>query len=219
MTHGTAFALGQFAEVSASITRALPRALAGIDPKTLLDRMNRGGEDLERMLGETLRALVGIAPTPAKEQKPATPALPTPTSYPVTVPYQGNTTIKELVAAGMYDWHDDRISDAHFPQRREGAEGALVELVHFNRSISSDDVLNELDQRGLRAANPAELLAFGVTHPAVQREFPIVALGQHCHINRHLVVGIDAEGHERHARLYWLGSIWHRSLRFAAVRK
>lgn len=142
-------------------------------------------------------------------------------TYPVSVPYNGSSTIKELVAAGAFDWKNDDITDKHFPQEKTGAEDVEIELVHLDRDISTDDALVELDKRGLRPANPAELLAFGATFPEVQREFPFIALGQFWRDpngNRR-VVFLDGSGSLRRALLYWTGRDWHRFCRFAGVRK
>lgn len=74
MKHGTA-TLGQFAEVSAAITRALPKALDGFDPKAIIQKVGNG-EALERALHTALASLGDATPQPA-EPAPATPDLPT----------------------------------------------------------------------------------------------------------------------------------------------
>lgn len=142
-------------------------------------------------------------------------------TYPVSVPYNGASTIKELVAAGAFDWKNDDITDKHFPQEKTGAEDVEIELVHLDRDISTDDALVELDKRGLRPANPAELLAFGATFPEVQREFPVIALGQFWRDPRGYrnVVCLGGDGSKRHAFLGWTGRGWFRDCRFAGVRK
>jgi hypothetical protein len=142
-------------------------------------------------------------------------------TYPVSVPYNGASTIKELVANGRYDWSNDNITDRNFPQEKTGAEDVEIELVHLDRNISTDDALAELDKRGLRPANPAELLAFGATFPEVQREFPVIALGQYWRgpLGNRGVVCLDGSGGKRDADLHWFGLDWLRGCRFAGVRK
>lgn len=61
----TAFTLGQFAEVNSAVTKALPKALAGLDPKTVLDRVGCG-QELEAALREALSQDVA-GPVPASE--------------------------------------------------------------------------------------------------------------------------------------------------------
>ncbi len=142
-------------------------------------------------------------------------------TYPVSVPYNGSSTIKELVAAGAFDWKNDDITDKHFPQEKTGAEDVEIELVHLDRDISTDDALVELDKRGLRPANPAELLAFGATFPEVQREFPVIALGQFWRypFGGRVVVCLVRFGGKRFADLRWPDNDWARRCRFAGVRK
>lgn len=148
------------------------------------------------------------------------PVAPAPTTYTVTVPYKGRTTIKELVAAGRYDWKNDDINDKHFPQEREGEEVIEATLAHFDRDISTEDALAELDKRGLREANPAELLAFGATFPEVQREFPVIALGQPWRPpGDRGVVCLGGHGSGRGASLSWVDRGWFRGCRFLAVPK
>lgn len=98
--------------------------------------------------------------------------------YDIQVPYRGRSTIRALIKAGNYDWQNGDVSDVHFPQVQKGERQIRIKLVHFKRVISSQDVLLRLEARGLRSANPAELLALGAMHPHLQRAFPIIALGQ-----------------------------------------
>lgn len=86
-------------------------------------------------------------------------------------------SIEELVKLGQYDWSNSDITSGHFPTKRVGKVETNVEFIHFDRNISSDDALKELDKMGYRPAEAHELLAFGAKYPDVQREFPIVALG------------------------------------------
>jgi len=93
--------------------------------------------------------------------------------------------------------------------------------VHFDRSISSDDAIAELDKMGLRPAEAGELLAFRAKYPDVQREFPIVALGsvwRGLYGNRHVLV-LRCRGGKRRANLYWFGDDWNDGCRFATVCK
>ncbi len=94
------------------------------------------------------------------------------------VPYRDKFTIRHLLEAGGYDWMNADISDEHFPQRKIGKREITIHLANFRRVISTKDVLVGLKRRGLRPANPAELLAFGAKYPHIQKQFPIIALGQ-----------------------------------------
>jgi hypothetical protein len=97
------------------------------------------------------------------------------TPYVVTVDY--NRSLPEMIAAGRYDRADREITAEHFPLTGEGKVEMALILVHFNRNILVDDALTVMDQLGLRSAVLPELLALGEMHPAVQKEFPIIAFG------------------------------------------
>lgn len=142
-------------------------------------------------------------------------------TYPVIVPYNGASTIDDLVTAGKYGWKNSDINDCNFPQDRTGDEQVEIELVHLDRDISIDGALAELDRRGLRPANPAELLAFRDSFPEVQREFPVIALGQVWRDpdGNRFVVYLVGLGSKRNAHLYWADFGWSRLCRFAGLRK
>jgi len=87
-------------------------------------------------------------------------------------------SLKQMVAAGHYDWKNDNIIAKQFPIIGEGELELTAELIHFHRTIeSSDGIKRELKKMGLRAGSIEELLAFGATFPDTQRQFPIIALG------------------------------------------
>lgn len=95
--------------------------------------------------------------------------------YPTTFDY--SEPVEEKVTAGRYDWSNNDITSAHFPTKRTGTVKSGIKLFHFNRNISSEEAIQEMDKEGYRPAEACELLDFGKKHPDVQREFPIVALG------------------------------------------
>ncbi len=139
----------------------------------------------------------------------------------ITVPYRGATTIEGLLTAGNYDWENENISDRNFPQERTGGEQIRIELVHLDRDITNKNALAELDSRGLRPANAAELLAFGVTFPKVQRTFPVLALGQTWRDpdGSRCVVALNGHDSRRSADMSGAVSVWDRACRFAGIRK
>ena len=130
-------------------------------------------------------------------------------------------SVKEMVKLGNYDWANSDINTRNFPTTRTGKADIEVELLHFNRKISSGDALKEIDKLGYRAAELHEFLAFGAKYPDVQREFPIIELGSvwrrsdgYCS-----VASLFRDGLERYLDFGSLGSIWLDCCRFAAVRK
>ena len=95
--------------------------------------------------------------------------------------------------------------------------------------MESDVMIAEMDKRGYRPATIEELLALGESHPALQREFPIIALGS-CWMIPHgagsLVPGLWAIFGDRYLAVGWLESRldynslrWDDNYRFLAVRK
>jgi hypothetical protein len=99
----------------------------------------------------------------------------TPDSFRIVVDY--GLTLDAMIMAGQYEFWSERITPQAFPITGEGKQGLTAQLIHFNRRISTRDVLKELDKMGLRAGRIEELLAFGATFPEIQRKFFVIALG------------------------------------------
>ncbi|MDP3729825.1 MAG: hypothetical protein Q8R26_03740 [bacterium] len=150
-------------------------------------------------------------------------------SFPTKVNY--DLSVESLVEHGRYDWKNRDIISDSFRTGRKGEANLSLELVHLNQEITSEEVLKELDKRGLRPAELHELLSFGIKYPEEQRKYPIVALGS---VWRNLngvrgVAGLvggggwhgDWRGGWRDLALYLddFGSRWRVNCRFAAVRK
>jgi len=140
------------------------------------------------------------------------------TIFPITVDYGRN--IESLVTDGKYDYADSDINSKHFRAERNGTEDIEVHLVHFGRSISTEDAIAELDKMGLQPAKIHELLTLGIKHPDLQREFLIIALGS---VWRYQdgsrgcpCLGRDGSG--RDLSLHWVEIAWNGICRFAAVR-
>ena len=152
--------------------------------------------------------------------------------FPVTVDY--TQTLAQMIAAGKYDSINLDITDQHFPSPSiptglppstgsgQATKAELkLELVHFNRTISSNDAIAELKQKGLRPATLPEFLAFGAIYPEEQRKYPIVALGsvwQYWYDNRY-VPYLCSNDSRRSMDLHWFGYGWNDNYRFAVVRK
>lgn len=137
----------------------------------------------------------------------------------LTVDY--GQTLDAMIAAGRYDWKNDDITAKHFPVQGEGQAEVEITLVHIGRDMSTDNVLKELDTRGLRPAKIEELLALGASQPELQRQFPIIALGSigRCPHGRRRVAYLGRDGAKRCLRLLWCEDVWRGICRFAAVRK
>lgn len=127
--------------------------------------------------------------------------------------------LKELITLGKYDWVNGDIIAKYFPV----VEVPTLEgenLFHFNRNISSEDAIAEMDKVGYRPATMAELLVYGAKNPEMQRQFPIVALGSVAQIDGTRRVGILGEGGSgRKLNLDYFDGGWGGGCRFLAVRK
>lgn len=82
----------------------------------------------------------------------------------------------EMVAAGNYDYVNPAINDWTFPVGQGPLEVEVV-IVHPGLSFSEEQVLAELDRRGLRPGTMDELNALAEQHPESINELPILALG------------------------------------------
>lgn len=143
------------------------------------------------------------------------------TAYPVVVDY--GLSVERAIELGHYDSVNSDINSRNFPNRRDGTEDVVIELVILHQVISTENALRELDERGYRPANLRELLAFGQKYPDAERDFPVAALGSNW-LRRYgdrFAPFIYREGLRR-ARVLEQQNIevgWGRCCRFAAVRK
>jgi len=194
--HGTTSQVtGIYAEFQAAVIKALPR---DIDQDVALG-WTKNGEALARVLREAL------TPNGSGRQM-----------YPIIVNYE--RSVEDGVEAGHYDWVNSNITSEYFPTERKGTAKVEVKLIHFNRSISTDEALRELDRMGYRPAELHELLVFGEKYQKIQREFPILALGS-VFRNRCVVLGLSGDNSRRYLNLFVEEHDCGENCRFAAVRK
>lgn len=106
--------------------------------------------------------------------------------YSIAVDY--SKSLAEMIEAGNYDWIHLDIMNKHFPVKGSGKLNLKAEVIRYNRPISLDDVLRDLDRRGLRPANLPELLVFGEKYHDERHKYPIVELGQHWAYGRYRYV-------------------------------
>lgn len=139
--------------------------------------------------------------------------------YPIHVNY--DLSVEEAIEAGDYQAVNESITSATFPSARHGQAELEINLVRFDRRITSEDVLRELDKEGLRAAELPELLAFGAAYPDVQRKFSVVGLGSvwQDRKNYRNVPCLYAASEGRYLDLHWWDDGWYTYSRFATVRK
>jgi len=139
--------------------------------------------------------------------------------YPLSVDY--GRSVEDAVKAGRYNWSNSNITSSNFTTKRKGAAEIVIEAVHFNREISTDEAIRELDKMGYRPVELHELLTLGEKYPDVQLQFLVVGLGsvwQGPDGSRD-VPYLGRSGAGRHLDLSWIESDWSGICRFAAVRK
>ena len=126
-----------------------------------------------------------------------------------------------MIAEGHYDWKHPDITPEHFSLSGRDLYEVSLELVHLGKMMSTDEVLQELDLRGLRPARVEELFAFGAAYPEEQRKIPVVALGSiwHSGLGSGSVPYLWCYGLSRRLGLDRVERVWNESDRFLAVRK
>lgn len=140
----------------------------------------------------------------------------------LTVDY--TQSLEQMVAAGRYDWVNSDITAKRFPIVGEGIVEFDARYFHFNRSISSENAVKEIESAD--TANPwmpAEIehtLSHGKTFPDEQRKFPIVGLGSVAKVRGYRGVPcLSKGGSRRRLFLDWWYDVWDPGYRFLAVRK
>ncbi len=130
-------------------------------------------------------------------------------------------TLADMITTGKYDWVNSDITQEHFPVAGKGTIELKAELIHFGKPMSTDNVLKEIDRRGLRQATLPELLAFGAKYPERQREFPVVALGSVWALSGgdRFVPYLRERDSSRLLSLDWYDDVWFGDCRFLCVRK
>jgi len=72
--------------------------------------------------------------------------------------------LSEMIKAGKYNWFDKDITDKHFPVTGKGNVSYQSVLVSFDRGISPQDAVHELEKKELKPAKIEHLLAYGAQH-------------------------------------------------------
>ncbi|MES2203203.1 MAG: hypothetical protein V4474_02720 [Patescibacteria group bacterium] len=145
-----------------------------------------------------------------------------PENIPLSVDY--GQSLEQMIAAGNYDWKNDDITAKKFPVVGEGIEQFETRVVHFNRTISSEEAVEAI--KNINAENPLEpakiehLLAFGAKYPEEQRKYPIIALGSVAEVlGDRGVPYLGRDDARRILGLHWWDFDWDDYYRFLAVRK
>ncbi|MDP3999764.1 MAG: hypothetical protein Q8P76_04240 [bacterium] len=122
---------------------------------------------------------------------------------------------------GQFDWVHSDITEKNFPITKRPNGEADLKMFHFNRDISSDQVIQEMNKEGYRPAELPEGLAHAKANPDEQRKYPIVILGSvwRDFLGRRFVPYRCSDSDERGLYLNWFDREWLEGYRFLAVRK
>lgn len=128
-------------------------------------------------------------------------------------------SLAEMIRVGSYDWVNVNIKEANFPMPEGFTLGTEPKLYHFNRSISSENAIEEMKKDGFRPATIWDLLDYGAKNPELQRLFPMVALGSVEEVGGNRSVAcLYGGGAKRYLSLGWFVIDWGDDHRFLAVR-
>ncbi len=139
-------------------------------------------------------------------------------TYEITVGGGGAT--EALVAAGQYGYAHSAVTSETFPVRPDAERRPrVVVLVEVDREVSTDEVLAEAARRGLARPTYEDALHFGIQHPDVQRERPVVFLHTPWvgHFGRRDVLCLWANAGRRELGLGDFDGRWSPDHRFAFV--
>lgn len=195
----TELGLSQFVELAAAVIRALPRNISTEFAQGLIDDPGN-----LRIIFETAFRDFCFSD-----------------SSTISLIVNYSRRVEDGIKAGKYDRVYSDITQDNFPPNRTGTASVKVQLVHFGREMTTDDVIGELNKQGLRPAELPELLVLGENYPDIQREYPIVALGSRWQFLRGhwRVPCLSGSGAGRSLRLDRIDNGWIGVCRFAAVSK
>ena len=83
---------------------------------------------------------------------------------------------EELVEAGRYGYAHSAVISENFPTGAGPARTRDIVLLGFAREVTAAEALADATRRGLAAPTYEDALYFGIEHPDVQREAPVVFL-------------------------------------------
>lgn len=167
--HGTACNLGQFAEISATVTKALPKALEGINPRDLLKVLQSDGEGLSATLNGVLKSFILKGNTPLMSRV-------------IKVKVYSFISEKDIINADI---------NVSVEQNIEESAEVLMCWVRFSFGISTAEAIIKMKELNLRPANIFELVAFG----RIDYDFSPVLVGLGAPVEKRNVKGFCAVSH------------------------
>ena len=140
-------------------------------------------------------------------------------SYRITT-RDGRTT-EELVEAGEYAYAHSCVFSENFPARNVGGPRTReIVLLEFDRDLAADEAIEQAATLDLERPSYEDALYFGIEHPDVQRERPVVFLHDpwHGYFGRRDVLLLWSNAGSRELGLEGFDDPLSRSYWFAFVR-
>jgi hypothetical protein len=128
---------------------------------------------------------------------------------------------EELVAAGKYGYAHSCLMSENFPARHfEGQRVREIILLEFDRDVTSAEAIAEAAAVGLERPMYEDALYFGIEHPDVQRDRPVVFLHDPWsgYFGRRDVLCLWSNAGRRELGLEGFDERWSTNYRFAFVR-
>jgi hypothetical protein len=128
---------------------------------------------------------------------------------------------EELVEAGRYGYAHSCLTSEDFPARRPATSRVReIVLLEFDGEVTSEDAIAGATRLGLERPTYEDALRFGIEHPDVQRERPVVFLHDPWlgHFGRRDVVCLWQNAGRRELGLEGFDERWSTGHRFAFVR-
>jgi len=126
-----------------------------------------------------------------------------------------------LVEAGHYGYAHSCVTSENLPARHLGGRRTReITLLEFDHEVTSEEAIVEAARLGLERPMYEDALYFGIEHPDVQRERPLVFLHDPWFgfSGRRDVVCLWSNAGRRELGLEAFDSHWRRDYRFAFIR-
>ena len=126
------------------------------------------------------------------------------------------------MAAGDYGYAQAAVTSDNFPADRAAPPGVRgIVLLEFDHAVTVEDVVAAAHQRGLGRPTYEDALYFGIAHPEVQRERPIIFLHDPWlgFFGRRDVICLWSNAGRRELGLEGFDDAWSPHYRFAFVVK
>ena len=130
--------------------------------------------------------------------------------------------VEDTVIIGKFDVNNNDINSENFPLAKDGKwTRKEISIFHFGKTMSSEEVIAEMDKEGYKPATIWDLLGLAIRKPDLQRKFSIVALGSVCKdcVGDRDVPCLYEDSGDRRLSLRHFHGDWVDDYRFAGVRK